>query len=872
MGLGFNMNTQTAKKQKKTIFIILMTLIISQGAFVSVFITVAPDSTFETHIPIYTPNDSSEHNHKKPGLITSSSNTTYLYEFNTSTGYSDQYIANLSFTKDSQVTITGTWMSNAGSDQIDFGLYDGDTGTELAGYASDELTGWALATGGGSPEETTFNVLFTSNTYYIRIINFANSDNTGTITIIEEQININFDFQYYDRTNISIVLLGYSAQYFNENEFLVYLPASGVLRLNNDITTGIVYDYTVEFANATYTQDFENFVLANSVNGTNTTAKLNITALEYQRDNLYRQDIFEPQDGRAINATAVDIYFAENPYNSSADFSIYLTNFSMFDTPDHSLEHWFNVTESEPDIGINRHWWRLEWDNPMNFDARFPYAGYGFSGRHFFLDPYAFQWYLNWSIIWRGVATNDGLHDFYTQDLDEYQKTQDITTQSGRSAIMTYLGSWVAELIPQYLGWTPLNEIPDIPVLDIEIIVFNNVTQQGFSNADLQWTVQENSLASVFQDLLPQAQIITNVTVVNLDNWPAISSILTSNTYTHSPYPPQNNWEYYDGYDVYSQTSSRRGTDFNISPDGITITAYMFVLDNASFAAGAIPWTGKEFTGLGGNGHLVMLMELDRLYYPDWITHRQSLTDILIHETGHAIGFPHTFSSTKLGSDFIWDVMGYYPGSGQFSKIRQDMYQQYQAIIAIQEQKEQLITIALASGFFPAVDILLTKAEPIFQQIESAFDAHEYISAKNYVTALEDVVNRLNSLTNLNDTTAPTLTALQDQIYNEGTPSITITWMPGDDNPYWYTIFEDSIILTNGSWNGNNILIIRNNLSIGVYNYTLVVEDALGLLAIDSVLIELAPGIFEFFSPVVLLFWGITLTIVVVWHRKRKTY
>jgi hypothetical protein len=147
------------------------------------------------------------------------------------------------------------------------------------------------------------------------------------------------------------------------------------------------------FANQTYQQALALFVLQNSVVGMNTTSRLNVTALEIQRNTGTKMSVFLPQSGRAIDALAVEDWFATHPYVSSGTsrYTFYILNFTNLDSADHTLEHWYNLTETEYDANTTRDFWRLEWDNPHNEHVGFPYAAFTSRQRLFFIDPSAFN-------------------------------------------------------------------------------------------------------------------------------------------------------------------------------------------------------------------------------------------------------------------------------------------------------------------------------------------------------------------------------------------------------------------------------------------------------------------------------------------------
>ncbi|UCD97039.1 MAG: hypothetical protein JSV35_03020, partial [Candidatus Bathyarchaeota archaeon] len=93
------------------------------------------------------------------------------------------------------------------------------------------------------------------------------------------------------------------------------------------------------FANSTYYSRLRAFLLANSVNGTDTTSALNETALQIQKNTGTKMSIFQSQSGRAINASAVEEWLVSNPYNASLEPSywFYVLNFTEFDSTDHTL-------------------------------------------------------------------------------------------------------------------------------------------------------------------------------------------------------------------------------------------------------------------------------------------------------------------------------------------------------------------------------------------------------------------------------------------------------------------------------------------------------------------------------------------------------
>ena len=69
------------------------------------------------------------------------------------------------------------------------------------------------------------------------------------------------------------------------------------------------------------------------------------------------------------------------------------------------------------------------------------------------------------------------------------------------------------------------------------------------------------------------------------------------------------------------------------------------------------------------------MKELGRYFQEDGVSRKSGLGQILVHEAGHNLGFPHTFGGLQYAGDFAFDVMGYYPYSYRFTQMRKDCFQ-----------------------------------------------------------------------------------------------------------------------------------------------------------------------------------------------------
>lgn len=89
------------------------------------------------------------------------------------------------------------------------------------------------------------------------------------------------------------------------------------------------------------------------------------------------------------------------------------------------------------------------------------------------------------------------------------------------------------------------------------------------------------------------------------------------------------------------------------------------------------------------------------------------------------------------------------------------------------------------------------------------------------------------------DATPPEISSPDDITYSEGTTGNEITWTISDNNPQTYTVYRNGSVQVSGTWSlsPDTITIGVDDLTIGVYNYTLKAVDAFGSSSIDTVLV-----------------------------------
>jgi ABC-type transport system substrate-binding protein len=90
--------------------------------------------------------------------------------------------------------------------------------------------------------------------------------------------------------------------------------------------------------------------------------------------------------------------------------------------------------------------------------------------------------------------------------------------------------------------------------------------------------------------------------------------------------------------------------------------------------------------------------------------------------------------------------------------------------------------------------------------------------------------------------TEPLVDAPVDISYQVGTTGHEIVWTASDDNPLLYMVFQDNLPIISDVWDGGNIHVDIDGLSIGTYNYTLLLMDGSANIAYDTVWVTVTSG------------------------------
>jgi hypothetical protein len=379
---------------------------------------------------------------------------------------------------------------------------------------------------------------------------------------------------------LKVIFIGFDADRIDVPLINSSVSQTRVISEGN-FTVSYSLNVSYHFADTSYYDDLRTFVLANSVNGSATTSAVNETALQLQRSTGDKMSIFLPQSGRAIDAVAVEEWFTVNPYlaPSNPTYWFYVVNFTEFDSSDHSVEHWYNVTELDFESNAERDFWRLEWDNTLNPDVKFPYACFTSNSRVFFIDPSAFQWYLTWTRIWWGLSVSGPKYDYYYEDLDEFLQTHDVGTSQGKTALAYYLAGWIEDGIVNLLLpdlWASVS-MSDISSMSIQTLVLNNASDAGYTNQVMAWIINTTLAELAIEDLAPFVDIEVQVDFVNLSDYTLLEAVFDGAVIEQT-----GGWTYYDGEVIWDALYDLRESYFDFAAADLVINSYVFLEKNMS--------------------------------------------------------------------------------------------------------------------------------------------------------------------------------------------------------------------------------------------------------------------------------------------------
>ncbi len=548
------------------------------------------------------------------------------------------------------------------------------------------------------------------------------------------------------------------------------------------------FQFTVRAAEPSYHESLLSHLRATGVYRDDFQARLNLSALQEQYTDRVPRDIFDPLMGYELDAAHLSQFlrsFPPVPPSTSAGFTFFLMNLSALDDPSVGTDHWFVQPVRDPDTGRIQDWWRLEWDNELNTPMGFPLNSFGGPDRVVYVDPTAYQWYLDWTWIWWRGGSGRAPYGY------EYEEIPPDLRADYLAGILNDLVAGLAATLPA----AP----PVEPRIEVRNYVLSGSVAHPVNN--LTWTVSADLFADYLRTFLPFKGWEVNTTFESIENMPRLKEVVDSNT------SYRGSWGYIDGLVVWSYLDENRDVYVPDEPDVFEILTVNFLYDNRSMVFG-----GYEYTGLGGSGVTAIFLSTDRLFYANG-TRQKGLTSLISHETGHSLGYGHQFGP-NYRADFIEGNMGYFPSELGYGLFWED------ALLRVYVREKLLRILALLDTREP-LDL-----RPEFESFYANYRSLDFHRAYDDLSGIEGM---------LTDRVPPTADAGPDQTTYVGRPVVidgsgstdnyrilTYTWDFGDG-----TKATGTSPTTEKAWS-----------EAGEYTVVLLVSDAGGNTAMDTAIVR----------------------------------
>ncbi|TFF85141.1 hypothetical protein EU523_00380, partial [Candidatus Heimdallarchaeota archaeon] len=571
---------------------------------------------------------------------------------------------------------------------------------------------------------------------------------------------------YRHKTNFTIqyVFIGYNEVMIEEENLVNRLPPI-YSQVNEDwefnFTIDYHLDYEIAYANNSYYNELKSFIQNNIISSS--TSKLNNTALYQQHQDGQPRSIFNEQSGKGIDGLALADWFSVNPVlpEPTCGYSFYLLNLSYLDTADHSAEHWFEFETYDADTNELVKWFRLEWENELNPEVKFPYPGFDSpNGKTYIIDPSAHKWFNNWSSIWFGGNIPTNTTSCWYNDLDDFQKMVDVTTPEGKEQLVLYLYEWLIESF-DYIFHNSIGSQQRqfesyglVENLSVQTLVLNANDEFGDPLEEITWVTSEEQIFDPLNNSMPFYNWSIDVTFGNMGEYPVVEQSVQNNLIGSD-----SDFWYINGNELYFELENRRHQLFDLNAADRVITATIIIRDNMtmSYYGGYF-----NFTGLGGRDNVLILKSRDRYFKSDGETPKSGITDILIHEIGHTLGLrDNGLKGYFRGAMSYFNTLAHYNWFYE-STLRRSAYEFYycETMAKIREDQRRF-GIRLNTE---VVDNLISEISNMLNQASIASQKMDYLEAYEYAQNAYKIYQQLKVTREANE--GKRMTLLGD--YSEG--------------------------------------------------------------------------------------------------------
>ncbi|NPD90113.1 MAG: hypothetical protein HGN29_15490 [Asgard group archaeon] len=561
----------------------------------------------------------------------------------------------------------------------------------------------------------------------IRTINSSRDEGTLNPPQLElEKVNTNL--------TLFIEFVGFDEEFIDEGEILSQITHTFNRGSSLIGTSKIDFDFSISYATDAETNALKNFIEIISDKGSGVGKSINKTRLSEDLATGVRSDFFITEDGMVADVEDVEGYISANFYdetNAGEGYTMFLLNFSCFDTPDHSQEHWYQISKESFDTNrtIN-HWY-----SGYNGIPEKQTLGWGGDERFCFIDLSSRTWYFDWiTTAWPSLIPSSAIYYDYP-DVDSLIQNYDPNTPVGKSKLSEYIAAWIqsylGNLFSAYYGASPIGRS-----YSIQLLFFENLTINGYSFEDFNWMMSENRMLNQLIKDFPWIEWNIEVEYVRFIDYPEVFDYIAENVKKDQDglYI-----EVTDGFFTYLQ--NRLFADFNYSAADIVLPCYGFLTDYVS-----LKYYGVSFAGLGGMGWEIITGSPGSIFEDGDVSKpRRGFTQVMIHELGHSLGFPHPHNyDYGWGSSFVKETMNYFSlGEESFSTFYKDglarSHGNFYYLLALEEM-ELAYGIFLDAGAPSELDWLIEEIYGLLNGYLELYNELKYLSAVlNMTTALNKI-------------------------------------------------------------------------------------------------------------------------------------
>lgn len=544
---------------------------------------------------------------------------------------------------------------------------------------------------------------------------------------------------------VKLVFGGFEEQIINPATLFSYLPEEHT----NDVITSYppttyVYDYQAVTLTSDYVQALKDYIQSIAIVGEDIGYRVNHTLLEQFLVD-HTTDFVYPIDGMAIDARNVESFIAENfgaIHNITGPvYTLYMFNYSCFDSFDHSTEHYYYINGSATEEGLSVEW-RV---GSQEFTELGPTVGWGGNYRFAYLDLSATSAYLNAQPAWYGIDMSNLLAQRY--DLDEFCQVYDIYSPEGNALLHEYIAEWANAFLDTLIPGGLLDEPPVDTTYSLPIVVYNNLTPVELYNDELIGSLlHADAIEASFENSFPWTDWQCYINLHRLEDEPLMDKLIKQYVKMGELPDGYGTGLYLQIMDGFLQYLAANFSQFipKSQIHDTTIPCFIFIGDFSFF---------YYQTRLGGGGvgrdGIVIISQWSRHIASDF-----PIDYLVRHEVGHILGLAHPHNeNVGFLACFVEDPMSYFSDtiSRNFSVFSRDNLGRLHFDAYFENATQKFDTIA--ENYCP-----LKKPhslEDMYEDIESKLSqSYEYYEAAEYYDAIitiRDTISLMDTFANKMD-------------------------------------------------------------------------------------------------------------------------